>query len=120
LHNIFILAIVTIIFFIFSGKLAALLTLYFYGSHILFDLTSPGVAFLYPLTNQLFKLNFILSTNPVNLFNLTSDVTLNSFTEAVQSQPAPYLMTEGFLFLILILILIYIKLFSKKSQPSFK
>jgi len=57
-YNIFFLTLILLIVFIMAGKLPTLIAGYFLVSHYLLDLGEPGIAFFWPLTNNLYYLKF--------------------------------------------------------------
>lgn len=107
LHNIFVVLIVFLLFYFVFGRLIGLLSLYFVGSHLLFDLSKPGIAILYPFTSKLVYLDIIISeTNKWLLsidYGILDSVVINPYW------PHTYLQQYGSLVLILIGVLFVVK-----------
>jgi membrane-bound metal-dependent hydrolase YbcI (DUF457 family) len=104
-HNIFfVLAVSGVAYMLFKNKrLVFLIALFFLSSHIILDMSDPGVGLLYPVYDKLISFNFIITTSPTD-GKLTTyfSVLTKPFSEAIKDQEAPIFTMNGILMLILI------------------
>lgn len=111
-HNIFFALIVpALVCQFFKEKRGAfLIALFFLGSHLLLDISGPGVGLFYPFYNQLIKFDFYLYTSPAT-GALSSKVTMVTYEllVATKDQLAPIVTTFGIILIALIFIAILIK-----------
>lgn len=106
-HNIFFVLIIFLIFYFGFGRLYGFLALYFTSSHLLFDLSKPGIAFLYPFTKKLIYLDIVVGNTYKWLLKI--EFGFLGFGAVDPFYPQNYLQPWGALTLILIVFLFGIK-----------
>ncbi len=107
-YNIFFITLLAIFFYFIINKEAMYLSLYFTISHLLFDLSKPGIALLYPLVKKTFYFDFNIIANgfipKLQVIVGTLDLPLvHSLKDSF------YLTTQGILFLIITIAILIIK-----------
>ncbi len=113
-HNLLFVTILSLIILFIFGKTYGLLSIYFLGSHLLFDLNRFGAALLWPFYKNLMGFEIGLMFHKVNGFKLIIDFFIEPILVVKEAMVSWYLHPMGTLVLILILLLVLIKILKKK------
>jgi hypothetical protein len=121
-HTLLFVIVVGLIFYFACGKLAGNLSLFYLGSHLLFDMPKLGVPLFWPLTHKLFGFKFMLFTNPGKyLVQAKGEILTKPLIEATKSQAMPVSTEIGIVLTIIfaiLLIAIIIDYFKKKPEAK--
>lgn len=120
-HNVFFMLIIALIMLFTFGKLPALISLFFLGSHLIMDLCWDGTAIFWPLYNKLVAFEIeIFETINTGTWNFIFNLKLNVIGKIAEAIERHYLTTYGTLLFGLVILLLLIKYFNLKKQKNLK
>jgi len=120
-HNIFFVLLVSAaVYFLFEKKkLPLLIALIFLSSHLILDMSDPGVGLVYPIYDKLVAFNLVMSTSPADgRLAYSFIVKTQPLFEAVKDQEAPLITTNGTLILIFLAPIIIFVLYKSRKNSS--
>ncbi len=98
-YNVFFVVVAFLILYKFLGKTNAFIGLYFLASHILLDLSYPGVALLWPFVKNYYYFNVNINSNAGFIIDLNPGIL--SIEEGFR-MTYDYMFTNGFLMIALV------------------
>lgn len=120
-HNVFFVVAVSAAVYVFSKKktLPFVIALLFLGSHLVLDISEPGVGLFYPLYDRLVSIDALIYTSPTDGRLVSSfDIQTKPLSEAEKDQESPVLTTNGLLLLILLVPFIPSLLYGRKRPKK--
>jgi hypothetical protein len=117
-HNIFFVILGGLVIYYLAGKIYGLLSFYFLGSHLLFDLNRFGVGLFWPFYKKFMGFEIGLVHYKGDGFKLIIDFFTESLKVGEGAVESWYLHPMGTLVLILFLILIVVKFYSPSNSTK--
>lgn len=115
-HNLFFTILIIMILWLSLGKIPGLLSVYFLGSHLLFDMNIVGISLLWPIYKNFLGFEVGLFSHKLNGLNLIFNFFSKPFEIKESFMVSWYLSPMGTLVLILVIVLLTFKFYQIKNR----
>ena len=119
-HNLLFVILVSGIVYFAWNKKAFFVALFYTGSHLIFDLGKPGVAFLWPIINRTFYVtaDILRDTSWIVNFSVGSVTRAEYLRDVATLGPARWMTINGFAVALLLAVLVVVR-YRKEIKSSF-